>query len=88
MLVLFHFYFFPFHHPPQEDNKDNISVDESVPLWKGRLRWKQHIPSKQSGFGIKFYELCEHSSGHVCNLTVNTANYIIYGEKTSQGENI
>jgi hypothetical protein len=29
-------------------------VDESLLLWKGRLGWKQYIPSKQNQFGMEF----------------------------------
>ncbi|XP_047103529.1 piggyBac transposable element-derived protein 4-like [Schistocerca piceifrons] len=35
----------------------NITVEKSLLLWKGRLGWKQYIPSKHSRFGIKLYEL-------------------------------
>ncbi|KAG8227089.1 hypothetical protein J437_LFUL007426 [Ladona fulva] len=31
-----------------------IVVDESLLLWKGRLSWKQYVPSKRSKFGVKF----------------------------------
>ena len=35
----------------------NISIDESLTLWKGRLSFKQYLPLKSSKFGIKTYEL-------------------------------
>jgi hypothetical protein len=31
----------------------NIAIDESLTLWKGRLSFKQYIPLKSSKFGIK-----------------------------------
>ena len=34
--------------------EQNITVDESLMLFKGRLGWKQFIPIKRSRFGIKF----------------------------------
>jgi hypothetical protein len=43
----------------------NISVDESLTLWKGRLSFKQYLPLKAAKFGIKTYELCESSSGYL-----------------------
>lgn len=50
----------------------NISIDESLMLWKGRLSWKQYIPIKRDRFGIKSFELCESSSGYVWNSVVYT----------------
>lgn len=37
----------------------NISIDEELMLWKGRLAFKQYIPNKRSRFGIKFFSLCD-----------------------------
>lgn len=36
----------------------NLSVDESLVLFKGRLKFRQYIRTKRARFGIKFYELC------------------------------
>lgn len=36
----------------------NLSLDESLILFKGRLSFKQYIKTKRSRFGIKLYELC------------------------------
>ena len=33
----------------------NISIDESLLLWKGRLGFKQYIPLKRARFGIKCF---------------------------------
>ena len=35
----------------------DISVDESLLLWKGRLSWKQYIWTKRSMFGLKSFVL-------------------------------
>jgi hypothetical protein len=43
---------------PQQD----ISVDESLTLWKGRLSFEQYLPLKWSQFEIKTFELCESHS--------------------------
>ena len=40
---------------PQRD----ISVDEELILFKGRVGFKQYIPSKRSRFGIKAFALCD-----------------------------
>ena len=39
----------------------NLSLDEELLLWKGRLGFKQYIPNKRSRFGIKMFSLCEVS---------------------------
>ena len=50
----------------------DVSVDESLMLWKGRLCWKQYIPMKRARYGIKSYELCKSSSGYIWNFFVYT----------------
>ena len=37
----------------------NISIDEELMVWKGRLQFKQYILNKHSRFGIKYFSLCE-----------------------------
>ena len=39
----------------------NLSVDESLVLFKGRLHFKEFIRTKRTRFGIKLYELCTSS---------------------------
>lgn len=41
---------------------ENIAVDESLTLWKGRLGIKTYLPLKSAKFGIKSYEVCESST--------------------------
>ena len=36
----------------------NLSMDESLVLFKGRLSFKQYINTKRARFGIKLYQLC------------------------------
>ena len=40
------------------DPPKNIALDESMLLWRGRLKFRQYIKSKKHKYGIKFYELC------------------------------
>ena len=61
--------------------EQNICVDESLLPWKGRLGWIQYIPTKRSRFGVKFYKLCESSTGYVWNFTVYTGEDTIYGQR-------
>lgn len=37
----------------------NLSIDESMMLWRGRLIFRQYIKNKRHKYGVKFYELCE-----------------------------
>lgn len=48
----------------------NVSVDEPLILYKGRLLYKRYIKSKRALQGIKLYRLCESSSGYTYSLGV------------------
>jgi hypothetical protein len=48
----------------------DVSVAESLMMWKGRLSWKVYIPSKRARFGTKSFELSEAKS--------DALNFIIY----------
>ncbi|XP_041369939.1 piggyBac transposable element-derived protein 4-like [Gigantopelta aegis] len=37
----------------------DLSIDESMVLWHGRLLFRQYIKNKCHKYGIKLYELCE-----------------------------
>lgn len=50
----------------------NLTVDESLLLYKGRLFFKQYIPAKRRRFGIKIYFLCESESGFTSNFCFHT----------------
>lgn len=49
-----------------------VSIDESLLLWKGHLSWVQCIRTKAARFGIKSYELCEAVTGYVLNTILYT----------------
>ena len=34
---------------------ENLSLDESMVLWRGRLIFRQYIKNKKSKYGIKFF---------------------------------
>ncbi|CAH1997194.1 unnamed protein product [Acanthoscelides obtectus] len=61
----------------------DVSIDESLIGWKGRLSWKQYIPSKRKRFGMKMFALCESSSGYMFNFIIYTGCDTDYGEKYS-----
>ncbi|XP_047144699.1 piggyBac transposable element-derived protein 4-like [Hydra vulgaris] len=48
---------------------ENISIDESMMFWKGRLVFRQYVKNKRHKYGIKFYELCE-SDGIVLKVKI------------------
>ena len=51
--------------PCPSDVPAPLSIDESLMLWKGRLGWRQYIPSKRARYGIKSYEICDSQSGYI-----------------------
>ena len=48
----------------------DVSVDESLMMWKNRLAWKVYVPTKHARFDTKSFELCEAESGYVWNFIV------------------
>lgn len=50
----------------------DISIDESLMLYKGRLSWRQYLPLKRARFGVKLFVLCEAESAYIWNLIVYT----------------
>ncbi|CAH2019884.1 unnamed protein product [Acanthoscelides obtectus] len=60
--------------------EQNISIDESLLGWKGRLTWKQYIPSKRKRFGIKLFILAESSTGYTYNFLIYTGADTNYGD--------
>jgi hypothetical protein len=48
----------------------DMSVDESLMMWKGHFSWKVYIPSKCARFGIKSFELCEAKADYIWNIII------------------
>ena len=46
----------------------NLCVDESLVLWKGRLGFKQYMPSKRHRFGIKLFQLVDCETKFILDL--------------------
>ena len=55
---------------PDED----ISIDEGMVPWKGRLSFRQYIPNKPDRFGVKLYIMCESKSGYMCSFNIYTGS--------------
>lgn len=60
---------------------ENLAVDEAMIPFKGRLGFKQYIPSKPTKWGIKVWALADSSNGFLCNFCVYT------GASSEQKEN-
>lgn len=57
-----------------------LSIDEALLGFKGRLSYKQYIPLKRSRFGIKLYGLCS-SNGYVLDIILYTGKGTIVADK-------
>lgn len=60
----------------------NLSVDESLVLFKGRLHFKQYIRTKRARFGIKLYELCT-SEGITLDFLIYCGKGMFYDDDNS-----
>ena len=49
-----------------------LSIDESMIPFKGRIYFRQYIPSKRARFGIKAFVMAEAKSGYVCEIQIYT----------------
>lgn len=47
-----------------------LCIDESIVEWKGRLSFKQFIPSKRHRFGIILFVLCDCETGYLLDFIV------------------
>ncbi|CAK9816580.1 PiggyBac transposable element-derived protein 4 [Anthophora quadrimaculata] len=50
----------------------DLCIDESLMLFKGRCYFKQFIPSKRSRFGIKSFILCDCTTNYVLDFIIYT----------------
>lgn len=58
----------------------NLSLDESMVLWRGRLSFRQYIKNKRHKYGIKLYVLTE-PDGTILNFDVYTGHLDDFGGK-------
>ena len=52
----------------------NISIDETLSKWRGRVSFRQYIPSKAAKYGIKAFVLAEAATGYVYCHHIYTGN--------------
>ena len=48
----------------------NLVIDESLVLFRGRLSFRQYIPAKRHRWGIKYFVLCDCKTGYVLDFLV------------------
>ncbi|XP_012565096.1 piggyBac transposable element-derived protein 4-like [Hydra vulgaris] len=58
--------------------EQNVSVDEYLSLWKGRLKFRVFIPTKRERYGIKLYMCCESKIGYLYRFIIYTGSDIDY----------
>lgn len=49
---------------------ENITVDEGMCKFRGRLVFKQYMPQKPSKYGVKLYMLSESATGYIWNFQI------------------
>ncbi|GBM40881.1 PiggyBac transposable element-derived protein 4 [Araneus ventricosus] len=59
----------------------NLSIDESLMRFKGRLSWKMFIAKKRARFGLKFFVVCEVGTGYIADFLIYTGNGTVYNPK-------
>ncbi|KAG5867349.1 hypothetical protein JTB14_038395 [Gonioctena quinquepunctata] len=52
----------------------NVCIDESLMLFKGRISFKQYIPSKRHRFGIKLFILCDCETSYILDFIIYTGS--------------
>lgn len=50
----------------------NLVIDESLVLFKGRISFRQYIPSKRHRFGIKFFIIVDCETGYILDFLIYT----------------
>nr|XP_003706754.1 PREDICTED: piggyBac transposable element-derived protein 4-like [Megachile rotundata] len=69
-------------------SEEDLSLDESLMKYTGRMAHKQHNPSKRARFGVKFYKLCESQSGYCIQFKIYTGQDINKNADTSASESV
>jgi hypothetical protein len=53
--------------------KQELSLDEAMIPWRGRLKFRTYIPGKITKYGLLVRMVCEAVSGYICNMEINSA---------------
>ncbi|XP_052826863.1 piggyBac transposable element-derived protein 4-like [Octopus bimaculoides] len=52
--------------------RKNLSVDETMIGYKGRVHFRQYMPAKPTKWGTKVWKVCEAETGYCVNFSVYT----------------
>ncbi|UYV82044.1 PGBD5 [Cordylochernes scorpioides] len=50
----------------------NLTIDEAICPFRGRIRFRIYIKGKPHKYGIKIYHICEANSGYTCDINIYT----------------
>nr|XP_012146326.1 PREDICTED: piggyBac transposable element-derived protein 4-like [Megachile rotundata] len=53
--------------------KQQLSLDEGMIPWRGRLRFRTYNPVKLTKHGLLVRMVCESDTGYICNMDIYTA---------------
>ena len=67
---------------------ENVTVDEQLLTYRGRVPFKQYIPIKPGKYGIKLWMLCDSKTSYVCRLQVYTGRHEGQEREQNQGERV
>ena len=65
----------------------NIIVNETMVPWRGRLTFRQYIPTKSHKYDIKLYKLC-FTEGYTWSAKVYSRREITGSKQVSMAENV
>ena len=67
---------------------ENVTVDEQLLTYRGRVSFKQYIPSKPGKYGIKMWMLCDSRTSYVHRLQIYTGRPAGQEREQNQGERV
>ena len=53
----------------------DLSIDEAMIGYKGRIFFRQYMPVKSTKWGIKVWEMCEADSGYCVSFDIYTGRH-------------
>ena len=67
---------------------EQLTIDEGICGFRGRVRFRVFIKGKPEKYGIKIYELCEAESGYACAFEVYTGKDLLAEENLNSALNV
>ena len=53
--------------------KQELSLDETIITWRGRLKFRTYNPGNITQYGVLVRMMCEAVSGYICNTEIYSA---------------